>query len=1183
MGKISRLLLILTKINGQLILIGGLVFFYLIKLLLIVLFLYFHFSQHQFQFNWTPVPGAELSIEGAGEWQYKSKLYHLNYITIANAGKKLLKLDHITIFQDTSCNYLSLTIEHAMADYSAIIALWDTLNSGQEKATAAEFQFPQWKRLALGRIRIKELQIERWKNKPVTLALLAFVECSSDSIHADLTVDGLHLEKLPATAFNAQLSFIQLDPHTLVWRLAAGDVHSLSLKTEGVFNFSNYLGKGQFTLNEGQLARWLPDSIKKSFPPWIEIDSGLIKSEFLIDRQNIILENGFLSVGNVDNTLVNTHWHRIEYLPSAATVRFDSLLIAWNKNECQLTRGSIDLNNFLFNGEINYSLRLLPEGQYGISRISGTGSIIANDLNWMTVSCKKVNWSQKLLGEWRGININWNNELNFTIERKNLQTSDWVGSINGCNYNGEALLNLTDTTFKIQLDCSIDQFLETIEKKRVEVENAQMEISYERNKDKQTPLFSIDGFIKKCAIDSLSFDSIWVIADTVDTENLTQGRALFSVTRVLWKNEIIFPRAHALVRIENPRHIIFNPIIVALPYDIVSEWNGSLALNQIPYQLQLDSSFLFIRNSRLRVDAPYITTIEPGGWIDAPEIGIKRENEQILIQASYHLTRGEGHLQMVGENFTIDSLREFFLPTGKWSDFNANCNFAATMSIDSAGSFSGSASISLTRIQLDQIEFDTLSLALNWLNHNMELMDIRLSSFEHSWQGRGWIDTRLNGRDMEIKLTGGGDIPYFIAAYLPQLYLLTGHYQGELSIDGSLQQPLIAGRLHLDSTDLFFNFLETPLQNIHAALRFNLDTIWVDSLSGKTVEQKKANQWNPWRWFFPLKSVARNFSLKGWLSPQDSLYNLDFTGRNLYFAYLPIKSDVMMDADLHVTHLRHLPYLTGSIRIHEFNLTDEFGNKSLPPEDSTRFFYNLILQMPGNIWVKNTLMNVETGGEIRIWLERPAPFPEVYGSLNAKRGQIFLYGYTFIITKGELFFSKGEVIDPALDVDAYTSLRNLTIQLHLGGTLTKPEFLFTSSPTTLSQEEIFAFFFSGSVDGRKSGSLNQEAGQAITGMLARQLSLRARNYLGLDQLEFNSTDPTVSSGAESMVERLKFSNLTIGKYITPQLYISYSGQMGLVGQTAISLEYLINNNLSLIGQKKTDGYYKMGIRLRFEY
>ncbi|MDR2195779.1 MAG: translocation/assembly module TamB domain-containing protein [Gallionellaceae bacterium] len=172
------------------------------------------------------------------------------------------------------------------------------------------------------------------------------------------------------------------------------------------------------------------------------------------------------------------------------------------------------------------------------------------------------------------------------------------------------------------------------------------------------------------------------------------------------------------------------------------------------------------------------------------------------------------------------------------------------------------------------------------------------------------------------------------------------------------------------------------------------------------------------------------------------------------------------------------------------------------------------------------------------------------------RGQINLtgtfqaYGQNLRIEQGRLLFAGTPVEDPGLDIRAVRANMpdsNTTVGLQVRGTASRPTLTVFSDPA-MEQSDALAFLVTGKPLSQIQGGESSAVSNAASTLGTLGGSLLAQNVgekMGLDDV---SVDDNASVGG---------AVLTIGKYLSPRLYLSYGVGLFTPGQV-VTLRYRIS-------------------------
>ncbi|MBL6816969.1 MAG: translocation/assembly module TamB domain-containing protein, partial [Pseudomonadales bacterium] len=174
-----------------------------------------------------------------------------------------------------------------------------------------------------------------------------------------------------------------------------------------------------------------------------------------------------------------------------------------------------------------------------------------------------------------------------------------------------------------------------------------------------------------------------------------------------------------------------------------------------------------------------------------------------------------------------------------------------------------------------------------------------------------------------------------------------------------------------------------------------------------------------------------------------------------------------------------------------------------------------------------------------------------FGELAVVAGSYSLYGQTLQLEEGELLFI-GPYDNPGLDIRATRDVGDTEVGLQMNGTLRNIQSELFSTPS-LPENDIIALL----ATGRPFSQIGQSDEEALLGSVARLglargrvISERVRNSLGLDALAITNTG------------RIDEAMLTVGKYITPSIFVRYG--LGLFdNQSKISVDYDLTQSIKL--------------------
>jgi translocation and assembly module TamB len=194
------------------------------------------------------------------------------------------------------------------------------------------------------------------------------------------------------------------------------------------------------------------------------------------------------------------------------------------------------------------------------------------------------------------------------------------------------------------------------------------------------------------------------------------------------------------------------------------------------------------------------------------------------------------------------------------------------------------------------------------------------------------------------------------------------------------------------------------------------------------------------------------------------------------------------------------------------------------------------------------------------------------GEIKVVQGSYAAYGVNLRITRGNLFYAGVPVDAPTLDILALRTVGEVRAGVQITGTPRAPVVSLYSEPT-MPDTDILAYIVLGhpfGTDGEQAGPLMLAAGSLLTQGESAVLQDRMRRQLGLDVL-------AIEAGNGAVAE----SRITIGKYLNPDLYISF-GQSLFTNSSEVRMRYSLTEHLQLesaVGvESSVDLFYNIEFR-----
>jgi len=246
-------------------------------------------------------------------------------------------------------------------------------------------------------------------------------------------------------------------------------------------------------------------------------------------------------------------------------------------------------------------------------------------------------------------------------------------------------------------------------------------------------------------------------------------------------------------------------------------------------------------------------------------------------------------------------------------------------------------------------------------------------------------------------------------------------------------------------------------------------------------------------------------------------------------------------------------------------------------------------------WIGETQINVRFHGansimfqnnlasmplDVDIFLRGTVNHPQLLGRIEARSGVVYFRKNDFKINHASADFVDPGRMNPLLDIQAETRVREYLIRLSVTGTADRASVTIVSEPT-LNDTDIMGLLALGKKSSELKGKETSvgvgEAASFATGQFQDIFERRARSLTGLDRFQ---VDPSVTKSGDTSVPRV-----SVGKELVPnKLIVNYSSNVGAsVPEQIFRIEYVLDRHFSLVGERNDLGNTGADIKYRLEF
>lgn len=429
--------------------------------------------------------------------------------------------------------------------------------------------------------------------------------------------------------------------------------------------------------------------------------------------------------------------------------------------------------------------------------------------------------------------------------------------------------------------------------------------------------------------------------------------------------------------------------------------------------------------------------------------------------------------------------------------------------------------------------------------------------------GRQELDLAADGHG-DLKLLGGFD------ANLTASGLMTVH----MNVGGTLLDPLPQGTIEIKNAAANYAGLPSGLSEMNGSLVFTQDRVHIDQLSaragGGTIE---------------FKGDATGYH-------RQVNFNLTAIGKDVRLRYPPGVSSTA-NAELHWVGNRSSSAVSGNVMVTKLAITPgfDFGSylerrrqsASITPANSPLYNVKLDVAVRTAPELQMKTAVARLSGDADLHLRGSVARPSVLGRADILEGDATFNGIKFRLERGDITFANPVSIEPQVNLQATTHVRNYDLDVSVTGTPDRLNVNYRSEPP-LPKSDIIALLALGRTS-EESEQLQEQSGQTLftdeaTNLIISQalnstVSNRMQKLFGVSRIKIDPQGLTTETNPTG-----RGPQITIEQEFANNLSLTYSTNVSQSSQQIIQGEYFINRNVSVVGTRDQNGVVSFDVRVR---
>lgn len=315
-------------------------------------------------------------------------------------------------------------------------------------------------------------------------------------------------------------------------------------------------------------------------------------------------------------------------------------------------------------------------------------------------------------------------------------------------------------------------------------------------------------------------------------------------------------------------------------------------------------------------------------------------------------------------------------------------------------------------------------------------------------------------------------------------------------------------------------------------------------------------------------------------------FSINLVGKNMNL-YIIDRTNFLMNADLNLKYMNGKLLLSGQMKalsgiwkreIDEgisFNTDPSLSTSGSKIMDMLE--YDLRLTGGDNLLMENSFGSIT--GKFDLRLTGNKNFPMLTGFIDSQKGKINFSDKKFDLIKARIVFNNKFVIDPMINIEAETFIKDYRIKFNIKGTASRIRPELQSNPP-LPPRDILTLISLGELFERPTSTeLSSQIGTGTTGLIAsgltEEIKKRTKKIFGNYMLKI---DPNISNIAGASFEDT--SRLIVGKEISKDFLVVYATNFSTKRRQVIYLQYQLSPSVSLIGMRNENRQFSLDLRFR---
>ncbi len=428
--------------------------------------------------------------------------------------------------------------------------------------------------------------------------------------------------------------------------------------------------------------------------------------------------------------------------------------------------------------------------------------------------------------------------------------------------------------------------------------------------------------------------------------------------------------------------------------------------------------------------------------------------------------------------------------------------------------------------------------------------------------------------DMPLDLTADGQVDLRLLSSLNSDLTASGAMSVHMEVSGTWHDPLPRGDIQVKNAAINYAGIPSGLSEMNGSFTFMRDQIHIVQLSARAGGGS-----------LDFSGDVTNYN-------KQLNFNLTAVGKDVRLRYPPGVSSTA-DEELHWIGNRTSSTISGNILVTKLAVTPgfDFGSylersrqsAGITPANSPLYGVKLdvAVRTAPELQMKTAVARLSGDADLRV--RGSVARPSVLGRADILEGEATFNGIKFRLERGDITFANPVAIQPQLNLQATSHVRNYDLDVTVTGTPDRLSVNYRSEPP-LPKSDIIALLALGRTN-EESQQLQEQSGQVpftdqasnliINQAINETVSSRLQKLFGVSRIKIDPQGLTTETNPTA-----RGPQITIEQQFANNVSLTYSTNVSQSSQQIIEGEYFFTRNISGVGTRDQNGVISFDVRIR---